>query len=81
MYIRAFAVLIATGCAILLALMGLEWIEKGHGLNPWIAFPAAVFIYALPFALLIREAHHRDCQLEDLLEELETVYEILDEEP
>ena len=39
-----FAVLAVTSLILTgnLLVLGLDWIEIGHGLNPWVAFPGAV---------------------------------------
>jgi phosphate/sulfate permease len=58
--------------SFILANLGLDWIELGYGLNPWIAFPVAAIIFAFVVYHVMRgiyEEHqnHKQQQHQDQL--------------
>ena len=55
-WLRILTVLSGIAAGVTLLFMGFEWIYNGLGLNPWLAFPAAVAFIMLPCGLLIYEA-------------------------
>lgn len=40
LYVSSALLLLAS---LILATMGADWIQYGYGLNPWLAFPSALF--------------------------------------
>ena len=44
--------------AFTLATLGLDWIDYGYGLNPWLAFPIAAFITIFVVRTIVMDIRH-----------------------
>lgn len=49
--LKTFATVVLTLCAVMLADMGQNWMEIGHGLNPMLAFPLATVAFLGAFGV------------------------------
>jgi hypothetical protein len=68
---RGIFILFAHTTVILLALSGFHWLEQGIGLNPLIAFPSAVLVFAWTWFWIASEAIEANIKIEDYLEYLD----------
>lgn len=60
-YLYVAAVIACLYIAASLGIMGLNWIDIGIGLNPWLAFPGAAFaVYGVFYFLFLRLEYERE---------------------
>ena len=76
---RAITIIFAHIATLLLVGAGLSWIYEGYGLNPLIAFPAAILIYVLNLLWILYEAQSIDVRIQDYLEYLDQRFQLLKE--
>lgn len=68
---RAIIILAAHMTVAMFIWGGYSWLFEGIGLNPLIAFPAAVLVYVWTWIWIVCEAREAEQKLENYLESLE----------
>ena len=74
MMIRAWFTIVMALCAMVMAYMGVSWIYEGFGLNPWVAFPFAIALYIMPFALYQYDMEQLEKEYEESVNDAADLY-------